>query len=75
MPTIHPVKLESASPEQKRILDGLKAKMGKVPNIYATMAHSPTTLDAMMAYNAGLKKGVLTPQEIEAIALAVAQKK
>jgi uncharacterized peroxidase-related enzyme len=74
MPVIHPVKPETATPEQAKVLDGIKAKMGKVPNIYATIAHSPSTLEGMLAYGAALKKGVLTPKEIEAIALAVAEK-
>ncbi|MBF0123271.1 MAG: carboxymuconolactone decarboxylase family protein [Candidatus Omnitrophica bacterium] len=74
MSVINPVSLETASFDQKKILEGIKAKMGKVPNIYATIVHSPTTLEAMMGYSVGLKKGVLTPQEIESIALAVAQK-
>ena len=73
MPVIDPVKIDAATEEQKKVLEGVQAKMGKVPNIYATMAHSPTTLHAMLAYNLGLKKGVLTPKEIEAIALAVGE--
>ena len=74
MPTINPVVFDAALPSQKKLLEGIKAKMGKVPNIYATIVHSTSTLEAMMGYNAGLKKGVLTPREIEAIALAIAEK-
>ncbi|MBF0485593.1 MAG: carboxymuconolactone decarboxylase family protein [Candidatus Omnitrophica bacterium] len=74
MPTINPVTLVSSNPEQKKLLEGLKAKMGRVPNIYATMAQSPATLEAVLNFNAGLKKGSLSPQEIEAIALAVGEK-
>jgi uncharacterized peroxidase-related enzyme len=73
MPNIQPVNLDSASPDQKKILEGLKARMGKIKNIYATVAHSPSTLEAMMGYNAGLKKGSLTGKEIEAIALVVGE--
>jgi AhpD family alkylhydroperoxidase len=47
--------------------------MGRIPAIYATMAHSPTTLEAMLNYNEGLKKGSLSSKEIEAISLAVGQ--
>jgi uncharacterized peroxidase-related enzyme len=71
MAVIEPIKMETASENEKKILEGIQAKMGKIPNIYATMAHSPSTLQAMLAYGVGLKKGVLTPKEIEAIALAV----
>jgi uncharacterized peroxidase-related enzyme len=71
MPIIDPIKMDTANENEKKILEGIQAKMGKIPNIYATMAHSPSTLQAMLAYGVGLKKGVLTPREIEAIALAV----
>jgi uncharacterized peroxidase-related enzyme len=73
MPKITPVPLESADPHQKKLLEGLKAKLGRVPAIYATMAHSPATLEAALTYNANLKKGSLNDREIEAIALAVGQ--
>ena len=73
MPKINPVTLESADPKQKKILEGLKAKMGKVPNIYATVAHSPAALTALLEHGNNLKQGVLSAKEIEAIALAVGQ--
>jgi uncharacterized peroxidase-related enzyme len=73
MPFLKPVSLASANPEQKKLLEGLKAKLGKVPNIYATVAHSPVALEAVLSHGAGLKKGVLSGKEIEAIALAVGQ--
>jgi uncharacterized peroxidase-related enzyme len=72
MSVITPIKMETANEDEKKILEGIQAKLGKIPNIYATMAHSPSTLQSMLAYGVGLKKGVLTPKEIEAIALAVA---
>ena len=73
MPLIYPVKIEAANADQKKVLSGIMAKMGKIPNIYATLAHSPVVLEALLANGAALKKGVLTPKEIEAIALAVGQ--
>ena len=73
MPKIKPISLGSANPHQKKLLEGLKAKMGRIPAIYATIAHSPTTLEAMLTYNESLKKGTLSPKEIEAVALAVGQ--
>jgi uncharacterized peroxidase-related enzyme len=73
MPIIKPLSLESANPDQKKVLEGIKAKMGKVPNIYATVAHSPAAITALLENGSNLKKGVLTPKEIEAIALAVGQ--
>jgi uncharacterized peroxidase-related enzyme len=74
MPYIKPVSPDAASPEQKKLFEGIKAKLGKVPNIYATVAHSPVALETLLSHGAGLKKGVLSGKEIEAIALAVGQK-
>jgi uncharacterized peroxidase-related enzyme len=73
MAVIDPLNMDTANEDQKKILAGIQAKMGSLPNVYATMAHSPSTLQAMLAYGVSLKKGVLTPKEIEAIALAVGQ--
>ena len=67
MPKIKPISLGSANPHQKKLLEGLKAKMGRIPEIYATIAHSPTTLEAMLTYNENLKRGSLSLKEIEAI--------
>jgi uncharacterized peroxidase-related enzyme len=73
MPKIKPVSLGSADPDQKKILEGIKSKMGKVPNIYATVAHSPAALTALLENGKNLNKGVLSPKEVEAIALVVGQ--
>lgn len=59
--------------DAKTILDGVKAKIGMVPNLYATMAQSPTVVGAYLAFNAALAKGRLTAKEREQIALAVAE--
>ncbi|WP_137225822.1 carboxymuconolactone decarboxylase family protein [Shewanella sp. MEBiC00475] len=42
--TIHTV--ESASEESKAILEGAKKQMGMVPNLFAVLAESPSTLKA-----------------------------
>ncbi|NLE65453.1 MAG: carboxymuconolactone decarboxylase family protein [Elusimicrobia bacterium] len=73
MPRLKPVTIENGSAEQKKVLEGVKARLGKVPNIYATMAQSSTTLAAFLQYGEALKKGVLSAKEIESIALAVGQ--
>ena len=64
---------EQASPEAKEIFDSIKKKFGKVPNIYATIAHSPVALKAFLQYGDALKSGQFTPKEIEAIALVVGE--
>lgn len=73
MPRINPLTETTTSPEAKEIFVQLKKSLGKVPNIYATMAHSPTTLKGMLAYGVALKKGVFSSKEVEAIGLAVGQ--
>jgi uncharacterized peroxidase-related enzyme len=54
------------------ILTGVKKAIGMVPNIYATMAHSPTVLDAYMQFSGTLRSGQLSPAMREQIALTVA---
>ena len=41
MPRITPVDHASADGEAKRLLDGVKAGLGVVPNIFATLVQSP----------------------------------
>ncbi len=64
---------ENASTEAKGIFDALKKKLGMVPNLYATIAHSPAALNAILGYGEALGKGTFSPKEVEAIALAVSQ--
>ena len=51
----------------------IKAKLGKVPNAFATIAHSPSALDGYLAFSSALSNGRLTPQQRESIALLVSQ--
>lgn len=73
MSRIHPIDAATASPEQKQLLADVKQAMGVVPNLVATMAHSPAVANAYLAFNKALSKGVLTPQMREKISLAVGQ--
>ncbi|MHA7003018.1 carboxymuconolactone decarboxylase family protein [Aeromonas schubertii] len=54
-------------------LDALRRQLGMVPNLYATLAHSPTLLDAYLAFADALSKGQLTPRQREQLALAIGQ--
>ena len=54
------------------ILAAVKQKLGKVPNILATMANAPAAVDAYLAFGAALDKGVLSAKLREQIALTVA---
>jgi uncharacterized peroxidase-related enzyme len=55
------------------LLAGVKAKMGLVPNMMKTMAHSPALLEGYLAFSGALAKGVLTGAVREQIALVVSQ--
>ncbi len=69
--------LELLTPENagaaRPILEDVKKKIGKLPNIYAAMAHSPASLQALFDFKKALSKGVLTAKEAEVIALVLAQ--
>ncbi|MBY0449650.1 MAG: carboxymuconolactone decarboxylase family protein [Cyanobacteria bacterium] len=58
--------------EAQKMLDGVKAKMGTVPNIFSTFSHSPAVLEAYLGFSGALGKGKLTPAIREQIALVVA---
>ncbi len=69
---INPLKYEEAG-AAREIFDEIKKKAGRVPNIYAAMAHSPAALKSFLSYKEALSGGELTAQEGEAIALVVGQ--
>ncbi|GAB1255894.1 carboxymuconolactone decarboxylase family protein [Aurantivibrio plasticivorans] len=73
MSRIQPLTLESAAPEAQTLLNGVKAKIGMVPNLYATLAHAPAALEAILTLNGVIANGRLTASQREVIALAVGQ--
>lgn len=73
MNRIQPVDPNTASGPTKELLDAVKAKLGKVPNMLRAMAHSPAVLDAYLSLSGALGKGALSVRTREAIALAVGQ--
>ena len=73
MKKLNTLTYEEAKPETQKIFDALKKKVGKVPNLYATIANSPVALEAILNYGEKLKSGEFTPKEVEAIALSVSQ--
>lgn len=73
MSRIAVVTKESANAEQKPILDAIQGKLGVVPNIFATLAHSPDALKAFLGLHGIAESGSLDPQTHERIALVVAQ--
>ena len=64
---------EDAPVENQPIFDALKSKIGMVPNLYATAANSPVSLNAILNFGETLGSGSFSNREIEAIALAVSE--
>ncbi|MFK8032142.1 MAG: carboxymuconolactone decarboxylase family protein [Gammaproteobacteria bacterium] len=71
MPQFKTVTLETAEGEAKEQLESLNRNMGRVPNIYAVMAQSPSTLAAQLALTQELGRGTLSDAINEKIALVV----
>ena len=64
---------DQVNEDTQKIFDGLKQKIGMVPNIYAAIAHSPVMLKALLAYGETIKSGEFSPKETEAIALTTGE--
>ncbi len=73
MPRIAPVELNSTDPATAEVLGVVKKKMGRVPNLLATMAQSPAVAQAYLGMSGSLARGTLSPKLREQIALAVGQ--
>ncbi len=73
MSRINPVTAAAATAETNATLAAVKAKIGMVPNLYATFAQSPAVLNGFLALSDALSKGLLTPRQREIVALATAQ--
>ncbi|MBW8803314.1 MAG: alkylhydroperoxidase [Catenulispora sp. 13_1_20CM_3_70_7] len=73
MPRITTVTPENADAEQHDLLDATKRQLGRVPNLYATLAHSPAALRGYLALRDSLLTGVLTERHREQLALLTAQ--
>src|ERR1700757_433320 len=73
MPRISPVVAPEPDTSVAATLAQIKAKLGKVPNAFATIAQSPAALDGYLAFSASLSKGRLTARQRELLALAISQ--
>lgn len=62
-----------ADSKARAVLEGVAGKLGMVPNIMRTMANSPVTLEAYVAFSTALSKGSLSAKQREQIALAVGE--
>jgi len=73
MPTIHPLKISDADGQTAATLEAVKAKLGGVPNLLATLANSPAALQGYLQMSETLGAGQLTARQREIVALATAQ--
>lgn len=63
----------NASAETTELLEGLRKKLGRVPNIFKLMAHSPAALRGYIGLTDALAGSSLTLEIREKIALTVGQ--
>jgi uncharacterized peroxidase-related enzyme len=73
MKTITVPSAEQVSEESRALFDQLKKRLGKVPNLYATMGYSSHALKGFLDFEAGLNGGQFSAKEREAIALVVSE--
>jgi len=65
--------IPSAAPAPaKTLLDAAQKKIGMVPNLFATLAHSPAALQAYLQQTEALAAGALAPVLREQLALVTA---
>lgn len=65
--------IDQVNPESKILFEGMQRRLGKVPNLYATMGYSSNALKAFLDLDATLSKGIFNGKQREAIALVVSQ--
>ncbi|QHS63675.1 carboxymuconolactone decarboxylase family protein [Chitinophaga agri] len=64
---------EQVSTGSQEIFDLLQKRLGKVPNLYATIGYSANALKGFLEFEKTLNGGVFHPKEREAISLAVSE--
>ncbi|GAA4308444.1 carboxymuconolactone decarboxylase family protein [Compostibacter hankyongensis] len=64
-------KKEDLSPKNQQLFDEMKSTMGKVPNLYATLAYSENALDAYLNLENSIAS--LSKKQLEVVNLAVSQ--
>jgi uncharacterized peroxidase-related enzyme len=73
MKTINVPTREQVKPETQPIFDQLQKRLGKVPNLYASIGYSVNALKGFLEFEESLNHGLFTAKEREAIALAVSE--
>ena len=73
MSRLQPLDPAAATGKAQALLDGVRKKLGLVPNMMRTMASSPAVLEGYLGLSGALGAGQLPAKLREQIALAVAQ--
>ena len=73
MPTIRPIDVAAATGQTAETLAAVKKQLGKVPNLFATLAQSPAALQTYFRIKDALALGAFSAKQQELVALAVAQ--
>lgn len=73
MPRINPLTTDQTDASTASTLNAVKAKLGMVPNLFATFALAPAALNGYLAFSDSLATGRLTARQREIVALSVAQ--
>ncbi|NLR78288.1 carboxymuconolactone decarboxylase family protein [Chitinophaga eiseniae] len=73
MSTITALPLSEANHEATRVLEQVNRQLGRIPNMYSVMAHSPAVLEAYTQFSNSLRKGSLGAPMAERIAIASAE--
>jgi uncharacterized peroxidase-related enzyme len=73
MPRIVPVVSSNVDAKVATTLSQVKASLGMVPNLFATLAHAPVALEGLLSLSKTLSRGRLSAAQREIVALAVGQ--
>ncbi|MBD3673110.1 MAG: carboxymuconolactone decarboxylase family protein [Planctomycetaceae bacterium] len=73
MPRLQPVNMENADSATMALLENVNKKLGMVPNLISTMAHSSAVANAYLGFSQSLSTGTLSPRLREQLALVVGE--
>jgi uncharacterized peroxidase-related enzyme len=73
MSRIVPIVSSNVDPKVATTLSQVKASLGRVPNLFATLANAPVALDGFLSLSKTLSRGRLSAAQREIVALAVGQ--
>lgn len=73
MTRLKPVDAATAGGKTKDLLDAVKKKIGRTPNLMLTLANSPAALESYLNFSGALGGGLLDAKLREQIAIATAE--